>query len=1031
MTKYTINLLVLLLLISSKTLAQTGPGGVGTTDGTSDLVLWLDANTLNQGDNSDVSLWIDTSGYNNNATAPSYTGPQFKENDINGYPQLKFDISNTEYLGVDDNNNSLQMDEQLTVFVVGKLTSATDTWGAFVSRIEDNSWDKGYALYRDVNNNSNVTTGGYVGKWEDSRVVTDIQANQNSILSLHYDRSASNLSLLINEEETNRNYSKKINSKKNETLWLGWARGAGNGHYLDGTIAETIILKRAVNKAERIIINNYLSAKYEIALEANGLYTQDDNANGDFDHNVAGIGKVDSNNHHLDSQGTGIIRISKSNLADNKFLFWGENNKNATYSFPNGGADCNGYIDTMWRVSEPVSINNKLRMQIKKSDLNLPIANEYQKLELVVADNPDFTDATVYELEDNGTEFVYDVDGLGFDDGDYFTLRYINQIVWDGVNNFHYGSGVASAPNNSDDICKKLEIKSGTTATLTENAHVKSIELKAGAILEVADGVELTVENGIHNEGTIKLLGEAQLIQKHSGVNNNTGSGVFTVTQKGSGNLFNYNYWSSPVHDSTTGKWKVSNLQYFDVAADSLENFTFEYVNDANPHNAVGDSLPMMLSSRWLYGYNAGQNNYYNWAYLGANGDIAPGIGYTMKGSGVQNLPEQADTQQLQEYVFEGQTNNGKYSYNVTSGYSFLIGNPYPSALDADQFIQDNISLIDGSSGAFDGTLYFYEQFETNNTHVTANYQGGYATYNLIMGVAATAPNTNGGTSSKGEPTKNIAVGQGFFINIDNSGELVFKNSQRVFAKQSVPGESTFFKTASTTQNTTATDTRTKFWLSFTDPASRMTQIGLGYDDNATLDYDKGYDAYDYNGHPDYMLWDIQGDNFVIQGRNNFNLDNEMPLSFKIATAGSYTIGLKKTLNFPDGTPIYLKDNVSGLYYNLKTEDATLYFEAGEYNEQYSIVYQDDQTLSTDTIAAGNGLLLIYDTNNQQLEIKGYDNLQDIRSLKIYNVVGQEIVSLKSVESPIVRLPNVSNGVYILEMIDVNNGKITKKFVKQ
>ncbi|MGB1313940.1 MAG: T9SS type A sorting domain-containing protein, partial [Bizionia paragorgiae] len=350
-------------------------------------------------------------------------------------------------------------------------------------------------------------------------------------------------------------------------------------------------------------------------------------------------------------------------------------------------------------------------------------------------------------------------------------------------------------------------------------------------------------------------------------------------------------------------------------------------------------------------------------------------------------------------------------------------------------FIQDNISLIDGSSGTFDGTLYFYEQFESNNTHVTANYQGGYATYNLTMGVAATdpttAPNTNGGTSSKGAPTKNIAVGQGFFINIDNSGDLVFNNSQRVFAKESVPGESTFFKSASTSQNVTTTDSRTKLWLSFTDPANRMSQIGLGYDDNATEDYDKGYDAYDYNWHPDHMLWDIQGDRFVIQGRNNFNENNEMPLVIKITTAGDYVIGLKETLNFPEDMPVYLKDSENDLYYNLTSQDATLTLQAGEYFNRFSVVYKNSPTLSTDTLDANNGLALLYDSEQQQLEIKGYEDLKHIKSLKVYSVLGQKIVSLNTIDSPIVKLPNVAVGVYVLEIMDTKNGRLTKKFVKE
>src|SRR5690606_3914708 len=136
---------------------------------------------------------------------------------------------------------------------------------------------------------------------------------------------------------------------------------------------------------------------------------------------------------------------------------------------------------------------------------------------------------------------------------------------------------------------------------------------------------------------------------------------------------------------------------------------------------------------------------------------IPPGIGYSMKGSG-SSISEE-------EYVFSGEANSGDYSYPVTAGNDFLIGNPYPSALSAEKFINENKNVIDG-------TLYFYEQFKENNTHVWREYQGGYATLNLLASVAAAADSQlgTGGIPIKGAPTNNIAVGQGFFVNIKKIG---------------------------------------------------------------------------------------------------------------------------------------------------------------------------------------------------------------------------------------------------------------------
>ncbi|MDQ5930243.1 MAG: fibronectin-binding autotransporter adhesin, partial [Bacteroidota bacterium] len=84
----------------------------------------------------------------------------------------------------------------------------------------------------------------------------------------------------------------------------------------------------------------------------------------------------------------------------------------------------------------------------------------------------------------------------------------------------------------------------------------------------------------------------------------------------------------------------------------------------------------------------------------------------------------------LQPVTFTGVPNNGNYSFAVGANQYNLIGNPYPSALDADAFINDNSSIISGA-------LYFW-------THSTPITQSGskyvyssndYATYNISGGV--------------------------------------------------------------------------------------------------------------------------------------------------------------------------------------------------------------------------------------------------------------------------------------------------------
>ena len=117
---------------------------------------------------------------------------------------------------------------------------------------------------------------------------------------------------------------------------------------------------------------------------------------------------------------------------------------------------------------------------------------------------------------------------------------------------------------------------------------------------------------------------------------------------------------------------------------------------------------------------------------------------------------------------------------------------------DDEDFILDNTSTGAGraSTNIIDGALYFWEHF-ANATHNLAEYEGGYATRNLIDGVKAISNhiliNASGVVGEK-IPGRYIPVSQGFFVIADTGGSISFKNSQRIFHKE---GDSTsvFMKT--------------------------------------------------------------------------------------------------------------------------------------------------------------------------------------------------------------------------------------------
>src|SRR5690606_37850982 len=130
------------------------------------------------------------------------------------------------------------------------------------------------------------------------------------------------------------------------------ANTSGSPGY-QGDLAEIAIYTARVNTAQRILIQNYFAAKYDLLLTENDIYQWDDAANGNFDFDVAGIGRVDGSNMHTDAQGTGIVRIfNASDLQDNEYMMWGHDNGpmvTVTTDVPPG---VQGRLSRVWRVSE-------------------------------------------------------------------------------------------------------------------------------------------------------------------------------------------------------------------------------------------------------------------------------------------------------------------------------------------------------------------------------------------------------------------------------------------------------------------------------------------------------------------------------------------------------------------------------------------------------------------------------------------------------------------------------------------------------
>jgi hypothetical protein len=537
--------------------------------------------------------------------------------------------------------------------------------------------------------------------------------------------------------------------------------------------------------------------------------------------------------------------------------------------------------------------------------------------------------------------------------------------------------------------------------------------------LEIEEGANCTIDNNFLHltniltlDGKIYLEGEAQLLQDTGSVL--VGDGSLEIDQQGTGNSFRYNYWSSPVNsrgtDFTIGEvlrdgTDLDNIIDIDFGAD----YTYA---DGVPSSAI------KLSSYWMYKLEDSGLGYSAWAKVGNTEEVKVGQGYSMKGSNT-NAGEQ-------NYTFEGKPNNGVIELTISANNHHLVGNPYPSAIDADKFIVDN--------GLTTGAIYYWEHYG-GDTHLLSGYQGGYATYTIGGGVKASSSPGDGvsslGASVKGAPKRYIPVGQGFFVVGDqNGGQIQFNNSQRVFEAETF-GNSIFMRTENsktTTSNNSGNDLRPKFRIGFDAPQINHRQILLTLDENTTDRVDWGYDAEMLQVFDDDMYWVIDDKKYVIQATNEFGFDKEIPLGIQTKKGGLIRIKIDELENAEEYPFLYIKDSLTGETHDITNQDFEINLEAGEYLNRFFLVRQATLNI-TEEVTLLDGVQVYMNNSISELQLNRLVDTE-ILNVSVFNYLGQQVKTWNiNADERFISLPlKIVTGAYIVK-VETTNGNVNKKII--
>ncbi|PTX61624.1 putative secreted protein (Por secretion system target) [Kordia periserrulae] len=597
----------------------------------------------------------------------------------------------------------------------------------------------------------------------------------------------------------------------------------------------------------------------------------------------------------------------------------------------------------------------------------------------------------------------------------------------------------------------KIKFFIGLLLLLFSNEIYAQLLVQDDAYIFVNDRV-LFVGDDVNLQSTdakIYLRDNSQLIQG-DGTTGNAGTGQLSVYQSGTTHEYAYNYWCSPVGNNS--------------AALGNENFRINLIDDATGLTTSSDALftsyngsssPLTIASYWIYTFE-NATEYSEWFYRGNTGTIAPGLGFTMKGtSGSGNN---------QLYDFRGKPNNGTISNSVTAEEWTLVGNPYPSAMDALDYIHDT-----DNAAAITGTLYYWEQDLSVLSHFVADYVGGYATYTINAAgtletfIPATfdtynsdgSLNTVGSNSTSGKRARRyIPIGQGFMVEGSSSttGIVQTKNSHREYYKQT-GADSEFFRMSNQDdvgfiENDSATEDNATTTNSVLNPygvvpeAYKRFRLNVDFNDvytrqlvqtfhgtEATTGFDYGLESKSPSTIAKDAYWLIENEPYVAQALP-FASNMTIPLHIQLDDDSVLRIRIFDIQNFDANQSIYLLDNEANTYTDLKVLPFEITLPQGEYHDRFQIVFNQATLLSTDDLILTD-VQITQDNLNHKIYIHNPERY-NLKEIALYDILGKKIkLQQFSDAKNLYELDTntLTDGVYIIHILASDYRKVSKKII--
>lgn len=551
-------------------------------------------------------------------------------------------------------------------------------------------------------------------------------------------------------------------------------------------------------------------------------------------------------------------------------------------------------------------------------------------------------------------------------------------------------TGVWSGDGNPPTSVERAIFAANYNTSLNGNVTACECLVNATRTVTITDGNYIQSAGRIVNNGTLNIQNNGSLIQLDDYAVN---TGSINLTRTANIRRLDYVYWSSPV-----------------------ASFPVLNISTGTPASNVFKWLPTIAG------------NFGNWTT--ANENMVLGKGYIVRGPSTFNT-----TIQPFNATFTGVPNNGmitptieRGSYTDVAGYPSptnpaitvtanddnfnLLGNPYPSAIRALDFLTENTN-IEGSVRIWTHGLLptvapndpFYNNFVYNYSPNDYIVHNGTGTVSGPLGF-------NGF----------IASGQGFFV-LMNDGPattetVTFKNSMRNVTH----ANNQFFRQSNQIQG----EEDFKIWLDFIPQNGNPVRTLVGYVDGATNEKDRLFDASTKVDGSSKMYSLIDDKPYIIQGRAlPFDKNDSVPMGYNTTTAGTFTVAIADVIGIGNKR-VYLEDKLLNSIHDLTASPYVFNSNAGVVNDRFELRFTNQILLNPDFTTIASSVIAF--GSNGELHVKS--SLEKIRGVVVYDVLGRTLLSQKGQGSNEFTANTALSNQTVIVQIELENGQIvTKKIV--